>query len=311
MPIISKSSKAQVLELLNTTNPTRPVIFDETSVKFGTPTKLTVGDVTNFNSNVKVTGNGGVYVGSKKADYRRMDVAILTRGISVRIAKKRPVELQTQARKMYTLYELLPELNKKYGLNFTQDDFPDVTFSASIKNPTVDGKVYHTIEVTVKETSLGYFGKLNITWIDAVPSLADKITDANRALNTRLYPGGNDFSGSRKPQGEWQLYGYDAVAAVTPAQIETWPSTSLVAVNSTDPKVVAFIQWLNDKDDRYTWSAGSHTVEGGLGGLNWFRYVLPNDSIPEANSIDYNRAIVIPSVATSWFSGKLIIHYEV
>ncbi|MNG37678.1 hypothetical protein D3C84_1251000 [compost metagenome] len=63
---------------------------------------------------------------------------------------------------------------------------------------------------------------------------------------------------------------------------------------------------------QYNWNSGEASqVNGGLKGLFFNRYAIPNAAVPEANSGLYNRVAVLAITGDDcWFFGKLLLHYR-
>lgn len=313
MPLITLDSNELLMELINNSNPDADPNFDVTNLQMvGDPVKLTIGDVTNFNTNLKVSGINGVYKGSAILTYRRLDVALLTRGISVRVYKYSPVvPVATQARLVFTLYDLLPDLNQMYGFNFTEMDFADRQFVVTTNSPQIDGKYSVLVKCPVKPTSKSYFGTLNIVWVQRQPSLTDMLAGNKKNLTGRLYPNGNLFPDTRKPQGEWQAWGGDSSKVAASKSWNLLAPSIQIGVGSANADVASIICQLWKFTGQRDWSTKSHTTERGLGGLTMLNVKLPHKAYPEANSAQYNRAIIIPALADSWFMGNIILHYNV
>jgi hypothetical protein len=164
--------------------------------------------------------------------------------------------------------------------------------------------------INVIATSWCYKGTVQLTWTVGPRPFTSIVTDANRALVGRFYPGNNnDFTTpGRKPQGEMLVYCQDA--SVISSFLEAFTSASVLA--SSHSTVINLVNWLLANTKRTDWNVGdSSSGSGGVTGLTWYRYTLPNAAIPDANSAKYNRCVVLQSVAGSWFAGKIIIHYNV
>lgn len=311
MPIITLDSDELLMDLINRSNPDADPNFDVTNLKFGDPTKITLGDVTNFNTSLKAVGINGVYKGSSVLNYRRLDVALLARGISVRVYKYSPVvPVPRQARLVFTLYELLEDINRTYGFNFTERDFADRSFLVSTASPMIDGKYSVLVKCPVKTTSKSYVGTLNVVWVQGKPNLGDMLAGNKKSLTGRLYPGGNLFTPERKPQGEWQAWGGDSTFTAEKYKWEAMDARVSVSLNTANLTIASILRQLWKFTGNREWSTKSHTTAFGIGGLTLLKVALPNKLYPEADSAQYNRAIIIPALSESWFTGNIILHYN-
>jgi hypothetical protein len=104
------------------------------------------------------------------------------------------------------------------------------------------------------------------------------------------------------------LYAYDASAIKT--NLEALGTGGWWKPNDPSTTAAAVINWLNANTDRTNWSMNDSKVDGGIGGCNWFRFVLPSTSVPEANSTKYTRCVCIEPTVGSWFQNRMILHYN-
>jgi len=283
-------------DLIEKSNPGFKVSYPVGTVVFGIPADLAVNpnDPYKNDTTVRVTpapGNTGIGVVS--VNYRRIDLAKQFRGMTIRLTNYQVFASVAAAVWVQWLAE-------KYGISITLDDLTNQIAIGSGSNTAM----------AMKPSCLCYKGTVQVYWTRGVRPLTDIFTDANRALAGRLYPGGNDFTTpGRKPQGEFLAFCQDASSIGS-----TLEGVSLTGQSyaPTDPVVIALVDFLLANTSRTDWAARTAaTGVGGISNLSWFRYVLPNAAIPEANSAKYNRCIVIQSLAGSWFAGKIIIHYKV
>lgn len=284
-----------IYDLIEKSNPGFKEIFPIGSVTFGAPTNITVDSADPFKNDTSVvvtpTSASGA-IGKATVKYRRVDLSKAFKGMTMQLIKYYTASVVPS-----TVW--LPWFAEQYGFSLVASDLtgtPNIVTGSSTTQ-------------TIRTTSLCYKGSFTVGWTLGKRPLSDLITDANRALVGRLYPGGNDFTTpGRKPQGEFLVYCQDASALTS--LLEAFTSGSTPA--SDNPLVVALVNWLLANTQRTDWNTGSATVgTGGLVGSNWYKYSLPNAAIPEANSTKFNRCLVIQGWAQSWFAGKLIIHYKV
>lgn len=280
-------------QLIEYSNPGFTAEFPKGTVQFGNPVVATIiaGDAYKTDTVVNVSSAPGAgKVGNKDIRYRRIDLPTLFRSMVLRLTD-------------YYATAALPEaqwrssFRARYGINIPDIDF--ITGGGIGAGPTT---------IQIKTTSLCYKGSFPLSWTKSVRPVTDVITDANRALPGRLYPGGNDFTTpGLKPSGEFMVYCQDA------SEIKALLD-SLAAQSSpvaSDGVTTSLVNFLLNNTARTDWNANTATAAGGLTGGWWYKYTLPNAAIPEANSAKYNRCIVIQSWASSWFTGKIIIHYNV
>lgn len=295
-PVPTDTRQAQttmLYDLIEKSNPGFKVSYPVGSVVFGVPSAITIKPEDPYKNDTTVrvtpapgtTGFGGINV-----NYRRVDLSVRFKGMSLKITNWQSSNNMTSA-------VWVPFVAEKYGISVTTDDIT----AAGVNNNT-------NVQMAVKATSLCYKGTVTVNWSKTLQPLNLIITDANKALTGRLYPGGNDFTTpGRKPQGELQVYCQDAssIAAI----LETMPASVNPVAGSS--YVQALVEFLLANTSRTDWSTAASSVSGGLLGIVWYKYTIPNATIPEANSGKYNRCIVIQAAAGSWFAGKLIIHYNV
>lgn len=295
-PVPTDTRQAQttmLYDLIEKSNPGFKVSYPVGSVVFGVPSAIAIKPEDPYKNDTTVrvtpapgtTGFGGINV-----NYRRVDLSVRFKGMSLKITNWQSSNNMTSA-------VWVPFVAEKYGISVTTDDIT----AAGVNNNT-------NVQMAVKATSLCYKGTVTVNWSKTLQPLNLIITDANKALTGRLYPGGNDFTTpGRKPQGELQVYCQDAssIAAI----LETMPASVNPVAGSS--YVQALVEFLLANTSRTDWSTAASSVSGGLLGIVWYKYTIPNATIPEANSGKYNRCIVIQAAAGSWFAGKLIIHYNV
>lgn len=291
-----KPQSTLIYDLIEKSNPGFKEVYPLGSVTFSSMTAITVdkNDPYQNDTSILVTptaASGGL--GKVTVKYRKIDLTSLLKGINL---------LMTD----WYASTQIPAANwqanfvAKFGISV---DAADWTYTGAVNSGT-------PVSTTIKATSLCYKGTVLISWTRQVQPLGSMLTDANRALVGRLYPGGNDFTTpGRKPTGELQLYAQDASAIG--ATINAYAAVSNVPVGETAAIVLTLIDWLNANTGRTNWSTSASTVDGGIGGLTWYKYTLPNAAIPDANSAKFNRCLVIQGIAGSWFSGKLILHFNV
>ena len=284
-------------DLIEKSNPGFKVSYPPGSVVFGVPSAITLNpdDPYKNDTTVRVTpAPNTTGMGVVSVNYRRVDVGTLFRGMTLKLTdwySGNPMPVATW----------LPLVVAKYGLSLTTADLNDTSGSNAIANTSY-------ANMLIKSTSLCYKGTVRVYWTKGLQPLDSLFTQTTRALVGRLYPGGNDFTTpGRKPQGEFLTFCQDATSIA--ATLETLPASGS---SYSDAQKQAIVDFLLANTSRTDWNIGSAGAgSGGIAGSTWFKYSLPNAAIPEANSAKFNRCIVIPGWAASWFAGKLILHYNV
>lgn len=290
-----KADQIDILyNLVEASNPGFKALYPKGTIQFGAPSVIAVqpGDpYKNDTSMVISPAPGSSALGKQTVFYRRIDLSTVFRNMKLTLSD-------------YVASGTLPVATwkasfvTKYGIVIPASDISNTAALTSGVATTMSAAT----------TCQCYKGSVSLTWTVGVRPFTNLVTDANRALVGRLYPGGNDFTTpGRKPQGEFLVFCQDASALKTSLEAFTSGGVPL----ATDPLVVALVNFLLNSTTRTDWNAGSAAAApGGITGLNWYKYSLPNATIPEANSAKYTRCIVIQSLAGSWFAGKIIIHYN-
>jgi len=281
-----------IYDLIEVSNPGFKAAYGMSKVQFTGMASVTVdpSDPFKCDTSVLVSGPpGSGTIGKVTVRYRRIDMSALFRNMIMRSDFYSAAGSITRA-------QFIADVNAKYGLSLLETDM------AAVVTVPAD-TVYNGIAVN----GLCYKGTVSLQWVRSKRPITEIITDANRALIGRLYPGGNDFSQSRKPVGEWQLYGLDASAVK--ANLAAL-STSFLITTAANANLDAVIAWLNNNSGKTNWAKTDSSLASGLAGCTAYIYTLPSTSIPEANSARFTRAMVIQSVDASWFSGKLILHWN-
>lgn len=280
--------------LIEKSNPGFTAQFPKGTLLFGAPANVAVIPTDAYKTDTSILispAPGSGIVGNQTVRYRRIDLSVIYKHMSLKMNDYSATTTLAAATWKASFIQ-------KFGIKIPA---ADISNTAALNTAVLTN-------VSIAATSLCYKGTVQVTWTKGGRPLSTIFTDANRALVGRLYPGGNDFTTpGRKPQGEFQLYTQDA--SLISATLEAH-AVGGVAVGSGVATVLAIIDWLNANSGRTYWSTATDGTLGGLGGLSWYRYTIPHATIPEANSAKYNRCLVIQALAGSWFSGKLILHYN-
>ena len=287
MPLYLKPSQDEVYDLINQANPTLGFVASPLNVKLSAPTAATVSGQPNLNTKTTLSAvQGGDFMGRKDVFYRRRSLTSLFRGITVQIDLYRaPVSAGTVA---YTVYQLLPYINAKYGMSLTQDDIIDgnILYGSTLEG----GFNTTTITVTAKPTSLGYIGTFALKWKSAPQDLATMIGVSE--LGGRLYPGGNDFT-SHKNIVNFMGYATDWTTFLGTYPYTGYPNATSLAASNTVQNIAWANQMLAELNRQY-----GTTFPTNLGGSTLLCktavvYSLPSPLVPEANSRYFNRVLVV------------------
>ena len=316
MSIYNKVAKALVYDLINEANPTLSKPVTETNAKLGTPTAIASAVFPAANTTILLSPAPGTadFIGRQTLKYRRLDLTRMFRGINATVVKYAPKSVGAVAGTvMFTVYELLNDINKLYGLKLTEDDLTNANIT---RGSTQEGGQYTTtITVSTKPTSLGFVGTFALKWINTPQSIADMIT--NTDLDGRFFPGGNLFDETHKPILDSITYGEDATVALQPTlqAIAAFgrQGISWNAWGNHYPNVI--LPYLRQLTGQAKWrmtSTGSYkTFDGEISGMEHALYALPNPAWPEGNDRFYGWALVvfIPEDCT-WATGQIVFHFN-
>ena len=311
MPLYTKESKALVYDLINEANPSLAIPVTQTNVTLGTPAVIANQAWPNNNTSIVATpaAGSGDYIGRQTLTYRRLDLAALFRGQTIQIKKFKSTASSSAATVMYTVYQLLNDINSKYGMNLTQDDVADANITRG--STLEDGQYTTTITVTTKATSLGYTGSFALKWLNTKQSLEDMITV--RTLGGRLFPGGNDFSGSHKEILAMAGYGLDVSSAWRQTN-STWNGAAWAKQVIGSASYQVFQLMLDSVNSKCgtaykITNGGSYQTTNEFAGFSWQCITLPNANYPEANSTDFNRLFIITAPDDCpWAIGEMYLH---
>ncbi|MNQ12049.1 hypothetical protein D3C85_249480 [compost metagenome] len=289
-----KPQSEMIYDLIEKSNPGFKDAYPIGSVVFGTPTVIAVdgGDPFKNDTSILVTptaASGGI--GKVTVKYRRIDLAALFKNVIVKLDN-----YHTSTGCAPAIY--VPWVSARYGLSLTGDDF-------NPGNTILSGTQYSRGPLA---NCLCYKGAFNVLWTLGKRPITDLITDANRALVGRLFPGGNDFSAGRKPTGEFMTITQDATEIKT--ILQTIPS-AWVPPGGANAGLQQICDWLNANSGVTGWNIGNANTPGGTANIQWYRYTLPNANVPEADSVKYNTVVLIQSSPDSWFTGRCVLQYKV
>jgi len=310
MPLYKKPSKDLVYDLINEANPQLEIPASALNVSLGVPAAIagTSWPANNTNIVLSPAPGSGDFIGRQTVSYRRLDLSALFRGQTILIKKFKSTASSSSGTLMYTVYQLLADINSRYGMNLTEDDVNNANI---LRGSTLeDGQYTTTVTVSTKATSLGYTGSFSLKWLNTKQSLEDMITV--RTLGGRLFPGGNDFSGAHKEILAMAGYGIDGSDALRRTS-STWNGTATSGVVAAAHQVwlSAMLDDINIKcgTSYKCTNGGSYLTTNEFFGMNYTIVVLPHANYPDANTTDFNRLFIITAPANCpWAVGDLYVH---
>lgn len=312
MPIFGKQSKDLVYDLINQSNPGLPVPASSSTVNLNVPTAITPagGKIQNTQMVLNAPANSP-FLGKKTITYRRIDLSNLFRSVIVQINKYSAAAAAGKQNTIaFSLYQLMADLNTRYGMSFTTDDLTDVNITRG-NTQNAQGYYYNTVTVTAKATSLAYVGSFSFRWVQAPQDIASLITQTEIA--GRQFPGGNDFVAPHKLVLNSAGYSFDFTSqAIAAGKIALTGGTSTFPASGTSAPTT-FIKACLAQIDQVLGTT--------LNAAEWWRgytytvYAVGNSSWPfplQANSRYYNRVMVVDvAAADANYVGKLYLHFNV
>lgn len=305
MPLYTQPPKELLLAQIKESNPNLPLPITADKLSFSPPKAIPLVPGSNVNTEITITSRGGSgYVKKTTVRYRRLSLATLFRGLDAEVHKytaKGPYEYP------FDVYGLLNEINLRFGLNLTQDDVVNTWF------PWQNDKYYPDLRsskavVKAKPDSLVWIDQVTLRWVSDKRSFGDMIL--KQELPGRVFPGGSSTASSKYVL-DCATYSAD-FGEFTKNMDSPWLSgyafgTANGTIRPIHDEVLAAINIVTGK----TYTYDPPPAAFGLGGIVPVRYSLPNPSLPEANSKDFNRVIVFPyPVDGEWGVGRLLLHYN-
>lgn len=283
-----------LLGLINTSNPGLKVPLTTAMLRSLVPTAVTPGTGQIQDTSLvllSLPGNVGQYIGKQTVYYRRINLTNLYRSMTLTLDNYIGSTTMTAA-------QFCQYFNAKYGTELVTTDFTNTSFAS--------GTSY---TVSIVATSLCYEGSFTFKWTQGVPYMTQVIT--NQVLTGKLYPGGNTFGGSRKPQADVLSYGLDCSGIRTqllalPSSVTPTP-TNWQTANSNYSQILGF---LKQNLPNLNLSGVDSATQGGLANLVLTRYTLPSASSPAANSNKFAYVTQIAAAAGSWFQGTFYLHFN-
>lgn len=289
-----KDQKLLIYDLIEKSNPGFKAKFPLGSLKFLSVTAIAVSNTDQYKNDTSVivsSNDAAVGTGSVVFKYRRIDIGKLfgTTGL----------KLDTWVSGTQLAFTAwAPLLAAKYGVNWLNSDW-------NIGTGLLDtGTQYNFAMVP---SCLCYRGTVGIQWTKGKQGITNLIPTG--ALAGRTYPTDNLWV---KPKGELFFYGLDfSPIKTTGMNAFTSPQTIPTNYAGSNSIVNAITNFLKANTPYNDWSDLSINTLHGLTGTTWTRLTLPNALAPEANSTDFTACVLITGGASSWFTGRLLMHYNI
>lgn len=308
MPLYTKPPKELLIDLIKESNPSLPLPLIASKLTFSTPKAITPIPGSNVNTEITITARGGSgYVKKVTVKYRRISLATLFRGLNAEVFKYTAANANSYP---FDLYGLLSTVNNRFGLNLTQDDVTNTWF------PIKDDKYYpdkrsSQAKIKAKPTSLIFVGETFLRWVSDLRSIGDMIKATE--LSVRNFPG-NVSKVTNTTRYVLNCATFDADFRELCPNIDH--EYNLQALGSNFSLAVPIqrelLEGINTvTGENYTYTHVNTSEPFAIGGIVPKLYTIPNAAVPEANSADFNRVLVIeyPNEST-WGAGKLFLHYN-
>lgn len=285
MSLIYGTTPSQlVLDLIKAANPALPFALTTTNCKLGIPAAITPAADGIQDTSVRVFPiDRTVYATGITVQYRRIDLAVLFRNMALTIETY-------NAGTSIPASQLVSEFNSKYGTQLTTDELSQPTYA------------FGSISVTVNGTSKAYKGTFNLTLTKAKQNLSALLAEGP-LTDTLLWPNQQAVV-ANKPQGEFALYGIDFSG--DRATLNALSSGAALPAGGNFAGILSRLNRLYGCKLALT----DPTKAQGLLGLIATRFTLPHASVPFANSANYNTVLAISAKADSWFTGRILMHYN-
>lgn len=282
MSIYDKPSREMLLEAINRDNGLvgdKALTWDQIATGFP---EVISGESIPFNTRVMLYGlNGQGYKGTVTIEYNRIDMPTLFQGLVPTVITD----------PQNSLVDLLPALNKAYGLSLIADDIID----QSVKDLGTDWQ----LDVTMRPGCLAWQGGFRMRFAKFIPNLRDVVKDVD--LNVIIAP----FTLGPKPRVEYVGYGYDwteAYTVITDTVNKTqWLMNHAITAADVDmlngvvPLNFAFVNGAAAKD-------GQIALVGAV--FKGILAVTPNSDYSPA----FSNVAIIALAADSNYVGNLILH---
>lgn len=274
----TKTSKEMLLDAINIENNLQNNPLTWNQIAAGFPEKVTSAGA-DKNTRLIIYGlKQGGYKGTVTLKYDRISLPEIFRNVTPVVVTE-PVALLSQ---------LLPKLNKTYGLSLDKDDI--------IEQSVADLGEDFLITVQLRSGCVAWEGDFELRFTKFRPKLKDVIAD--NVLDVIVAP----FPMGTKPRAEYVAYGYDY--STMGETFKTWAVNRTLTQDDIDElnETVQGLKLVNKT------GANAAAGEIALSGAK-----VTSINTVTANSlfnVMYEKAIVITLAATSNYEGQLIIHYS-
>jgi hypothetical protein len=230
----------------------------------------------------------------------------------------------------YSIAQLLPYINTKYGLSLTTADVvagnlpigntnavPAIGLAAGTRNSS--------ITVTAAAGSYAFVGSFTLYWVQAPEDISTMIT-VTSLENARVYPGNLETVSSGLYVPDLDVYCMDftdilqsmaTTQSTTIAQIVNELCTNVLGATAGSyfAQQTTFLNSLNSLLGKSGASAYNYTQPAStamsLYGIQMHQAVLPNANVPEADSKYFDGCMYLDlPAANSWGAGRMIFHYN-
>lgn len=271
--------KDPVTVLLDVIERENGVRLDPADYDFSVPEPATppADSTAAYNTKITISANNvaAPFAGDLDIYYNRLDLADLAT----------MVELYIQSPELATTHDILPSLNRRFGLNLVNSDI--------VLKDTLELEGYRVAELEADPTSIGWIGAIDVNVVEGDLLLEEHLL--TRALDGIKYP-------TQYPTKTFaQFYSY-------------WRDFTdhynyLMTLNAGDPITLELASALGDVTGDPWIAAGQG--EFSLGGTAEITYAGPTSENPNANP-DYEQVIVIAldlNACTS-MTGSLVLHFS-
>ncbi len=274
----TKTSKEMLLDAINIENNLQNNPLTWNQIAAGFPEKVTSAGA-DKNTRLIIYGlKQGGYKGTVTLKYDRISLPEIFRNVTPVVVTE-PVALLSQ---------LLPKLNKTYGLSLDKDDI--------IEQSVADLGEDFLITVQLRSGCVAWEGDFELRFTKFRPKLKDVIAD--NVLDVIVAP----FPMGAKPRAEYVAYGYDY--STMGETFKTWAVNRTLTQDDIDElnETVQGLKLVNKT------GANAAAGEIALSGAK----VTSINTVTENSlfNVMYEKAIVITLAATSNYEGQLIIHYS-
>lgn len=274
----TKTSKEMLLDAINIENNLQNSPLTWNQIAAGFPEKVTSPSARK-NTRLIIYGlKQGGYKGTVTLTYDRLTLPEIFRNVTPVVVTE-PVAL---------LSELLPQLNKTYGLSLDKDDI--------VEKSVADLGEDFLINVELRPGCLAWEGDFELRFTKFRPKLKDLIADY--LLDIIVAP----FAIGTKPRAEYIAYGFDY--STMGETFKTWSINRVLTQDDIDQlnETVVGLKLVNKT------GANALTGEVALAGAKVAAMATVTDD--SLYNPMYEKAIAITLPATSNYDGQLILHYS-